>query len=85
MKQKENSRFRQLQGYQLKLWNFFLLLIPLTGVAYILSVYNLFDIMIYREQYFGVFLALFYSVSISVYRLQKAENRKRAFHGMISF
>lgn len=58
MEQKENSRFRQLSGYQSKMWSFFLLLIPLTGIAYILSIYNLFDIMIYREQYFGVFLAL---------------------------
>jgi len=77
MKQKENSRFRQLQGYQLKLWNFFLLLIPLTGVAYILSVYNLFDIMIYREQYFGVFLALIlFCVYIGVPATKSGKSQK---------
>ena len=64
MEQKNNSRFRSLSGYQLTIWNLFLFLIPATGIAYILSLYNLFNIMIYREQYFGVFLAL---VLVSVF------------------
>lgn len=77
MKQKNNSRFRHLSGYQLRIWNFFLIMIPIAGISYILSLQNLFNIMIYREQYFGLFLAL---ILISVYLGVPATKSGRFHH-----
>ncbi|SDJ08086.1 TRAP transporter permease [Alteribacillus bidgolensis] len=76
MEPNEKSRFRQLSGYQLKVWNAFLFLLPLTGICYILSLYNFFNIMIYREQYFGLFLAfVLFTVYLGVPATKNKKNK----------
>ncbi|MGJ9385264.1 hypothetical protein [Salipaludibacillus sp. CF4.18] len=75
----ESSRFRNLSGYQLKIWNVLLFLIPTLGISYILSLYSYFSILIYREQYIGLFLALILtSIYLAVPARSNEKNKKNA-------
>ncbi|MBP2076036.1 TRAP transporter permease [Oceanobacillus polygoni] len=58
LKRKESGTFRELQGVPSFILRFIFFMIPLTGILYILSVYQWFGVAIFLEQYTGLFLAL---------------------------
>ncbi|SDJ08556.1 TRAP transporter permease [Alteribacillus bidgolensis] len=52
------SRFRKLNGSVLYLWQSLLILIPVSGILFIFSVYRYFNLSLYSEQYAGLILGL---------------------------
>ncbi|MGY4691479.1 TRAP transporter permease [Salibacterium sp. K-3] len=58
MEQREYSTNRELHGFVSMLWKSILMLIPITGVLFMLSVYRYFGMDFYREQYAGAIFAL---------------------------
>ncbi|WP_332632663.1 TRAP transporter permease [Halalkalibacter flavus] len=52
------SKFRELKGGQASLWSMLLILIPLSGVLFILSFFDFFGISIMKQQYAGWFMGL---------------------------
>ncbi len=58
MENHEISRYRQLKGPVLSIWRFGLILIPITGLLYILSLHQYLGLEIYGQQYAGWFLAM---------------------------
>ncbi|GAA0440268.1 TRAP transporter permease [Lentibacillus halophilus] len=58
MAEKKNERFRQLQGFSSVVWKIGLLLIPISGVLYILGIHQKLGFSVFKEQYSGLFLGL---------------------------
>ena len=54
----EFDRFRKLRGPALRIWQGLLLLIPICGIMYILSLPVYFRVAVFAEQYIGLFFAL---------------------------
>jgi len=54
----EFDRFRKLKGPALRIWQGLLLLIPICGIMYILSLPVYFRVEVFAEQYIGLFFAL---------------------------
>lgn len=52
------QRYRELKGIPLAIWRIMLILIPVTGILYILNVYEYFNVALFQEQYTGLFLGL---------------------------
>ena len=58
MSEFEFDRFRKLKGPALRIWQGLLLLIPICGIMYILSLPVYFRVEVFAEQYIGLFFAL---------------------------
>ena len=58
MSEFEFDRFRKLRGPALRIWQGLLLLIPICGIMYILSLPVYFRVEVFAEQYIGLFFAL---------------------------
>ena len=58
MSEFEFDRFRKLKGPALRIWQGLLLLIPICGIMYILSLPVYFRVAVFAEQYIGLFFAL---------------------------
>ena len=58
MSEFEFDRFRKLRGPALRIWQGLLVLIPICGIMYILSLPVYFRVEVFAEQYIGLFFAL---------------------------
>lgn len=52
------QRYRKLKGTSLAIWRTLLISIPVTGIIYILNLYEYFNLVLFQEQYTGLFLGL---------------------------
>jgi TRAP transporter 4TM/12TM fusion protein len=74
---KQGGKFRSLGGFSAVLYKTVLTLIPIACILYVADVHTFFGMSIYKEQYLGLFLALFLSAIFLSAPALKSSSRTR--------